>query len=47
VHLRRLISILGCAELQIFISTLDLDVLPLSAPGRVFHVERGRLSTLV
>jgi len=46
-HLRRLIDILGCAELQLFISTLDLDALPLTEPARVFHVERGVLSTLV
>jgi len=46
-HLRRLIDILGCAELQLFISTLDLDALPLTDPARVFHVERGALSTLV
>ena len=46
-HLRRLMDILCCEELQLFISTLDLDALPVSKPSRVFHVERGILSTLV
>ena len=46
-HLRRLMDILGCEELQLFISTLDLDTLPVTGPSRVFHVERGVLSTLI
>lgn len=46
-HLRRLIDILTCSELQLFISTLDQDALPVSGAGRVFHVERGALSILI
>jgi len=46
-HLRRLIDILSCSELQLFISTLDLNALPVTDPVRVFHVERGALSTLI
>ncbi len=46
-HLRRLIEILDCRELQLFISTLDLDSLPVTGSGRTFHVERGRVSTLI
>lgn len=46
-HLRRLIDRLGCAELQLFITTLDLDVLPVTNPSRVFHVEHGVLSALI
>lgn len=46
-HLRRLIDILGCDELQLFISTLDLDALPVSRRSCVFHVEHGVLSPLV
>jgi DNA replication and repair protein RecF len=46
-HLRKLMDILGCDELQLFISTLDLDALPISSSSRVFHVERGALSILI
>lgn len=46
-HLRRLLEILSCKELQLFISTLDLETLPIVRKGCVFHVERGVLSTLV
>jgi DNA replication and repair protein RecF len=46
-HLRRLLNILSCKELQLFISTLDLEALPVSRTGYVFHVERGALSNLV
>jgi DNA replication and repair protein RecF len=46
-HLRRLLAILNTKELQLFISTLDLEALPVAKNGRVFHVERGLLSTLV
>ena len=46
-HLRRLIEILRCAELQLFITTLNLEALPVTGPVRVFHVERGVLSTLI
>ncbi len=47
VHLTDLIRILNCTELQLFISTLDLEALAVSGTPRVFHVERGELSTLV
>ena len=46
-HLQGLLTMLVCDELQLFISTLDLDTLPVAGSGRVFHVERGALSTLV
>lgn len=46
-HLAKLIRILHCDELQLFISTLDLDALSVTGEPRVFHVERGALSTLV
>lgn len=46
-HLRRLMNLLHCPELQLFISTLELDALPVPNPSRVFHVERGVLSTLI
>lgn len=47
VHLQKLIHILGCHELQLFISTLDLDALSATGNPRVFHVQRGALSTLI
>ena len=46
-HVHKLIEILSCEELQLFISTLDLDALPVNDTARVFHVERGALSTLI
>jgi len=46
-HLEKLIHILRCPELQLFISTLNLDALQVTGKSRVFHVERGELSTLV
>ena len=46
-HLAKLIRILNCGELQLFISTLDIDALSVTGEPRVFHVERGALSTLV
>jgi len=46
-HLQALIQILDCQELQLFITTLNLDALPVTQPKRVFHVEHGVVSTLV
>jgi len=46
-HLEKLVHLLRCPELQLFISTLDLDALSVTGDSRVFHVERGALSTLV
>ena len=45
--LRRLIAMLRCEELQLFISTLDRAALPEIEEARVFHVELGRLSALL
>jgi len=47
VHLKKLIHILNCAELQLFVTTLDLNALPINQPVRAFHVEHGVLSTLI
>ncbi|MAF82553.1 MAG: DNA replication/repair protein RecF [Gammaproteobacteria bacterium] len=47
VHVHKLFEILSCEELQLFISTLDLDALPVTGGAKVFHVERGALSTLI
>ena len=46
-HSKKLIQILRCPELQLFISTLDLDSLSVTGETSVFHVERGAVTTLV
>ena len=45
--LHRLINMLTCPELQLFISTLERAALPEIEQARVFHVELGRLSALL
>jgi len=46
-RLEALIEILKDAPAQLFITAIGQHVLPFDLPARVFHVERGRLSTLV
>ncbi|MFQ5634573.1 MAG: DNA replication/repair protein RecF [Gammaproteobacteria bacterium] len=46
-RLERLMSVLASSRAQLFISALDREALPLDAPARVFHVERGQLTTLL
>ncbi|MFW2403449.1 MAG: DNA replication/repair protein RecF [Gammaproteobacteria bacterium] len=46
-RLEALMSVLSNARAQLFISALDREALPLQMPARVFHVERGELTTLV
>ena len=45
--LQRLIKMLSCEELQLFITTLDREALPEINQSRVFHVELGKLSALL
>jgi len=46
-HLQTLMQILDCEELQLFITTLNLDSLPVTGLKRAFHVEHGVVSTLI
>ena len=45
--LHRLMNMLTCAELQLFISTLERAALPEIKQASAFHVELGRLSALL
>ncbi len=46
-RLRALLEMLRESRAQLFITALDHETLPLESPARVFHVERGKLATLV
>lgn len=46
-RLKALLEMLEGSRAQLFITALDRATLPLESPTRVFHVERGKLVTLV
>lgn len=46
-RLAKLVGVLKSARAQLFITALEREALPMDDPVRVFHVEHGKLTTLV
>ena len=46
-HLARFIEAVCSIDLQLFVTTLDRDAIPVSHPSKLFHVEQGKVSSVV